>query len=186
MEAKKQFKAQIVANSREASVRYKVAIDEALKEKISELENNNPLKVDIDTLRNLKTAVVISGSHNDKPHLKAFSNSQYHKKSIKSFKLPFGKSDEEDSTAIGNVGIIIVNNMLLTGFDAPIEQVLYLDRVIIAHNLLQAIARVNRPYEDKEGRKKPSGFVPLHAGCAPGGFLLLYRKHRARDSLGSA
>jgi hypothetical protein len=38
------------------------------------------------------------------------------------------------------VGIIIVNNMLLVGFDAPIEQVLYLDRVISNHNLLQAIA----------------------------------------------
>jgi len=34
--------------------------------------------------------------------------------------------------------------MLLTGFDAPVEQVLYLDRKIVAHDLLQAIARVNR------------------------------------------
>ncbi|MGB0903476.1 MAG: type I restriction enzyme subunit R domain-containing protein, partial [Mangrovicoccus sp.] len=37
-----------------------------------------------------------------------------------------------------------VNNMLLTGFDAPVEQVMYLDKVVVAHNLLQAIARVNR------------------------------------------
>lgn len=42
------------------------------------------------------------------------------------------------------MGILIVNNMLLTGFDAPVEQVMYLDKVVIAHNLLQAIARVNR------------------------------------------
>ena len=39
--------------------------------------------------------------------------------------------------------------MLLTGFDAPIEQVMYLDKKLTAHNLLQAIARVNRTYEGK-------------------------------------
>jgi type I restriction enzyme R subunit len=42
--------------------------------------------------------------------------------------------------------------MLLTGIDAPIEQVLYLDRVIVAHNLLQTIARVNRV--GSEGKEK--------------------------------
>ncbi len=154
------FKAQIVANSREAAVRYKVAIDEALKEKIAELEKDNPLQIDIETLKKLETAVVISGSHNDAPHIKAFTNSRYHKKSIKRFKLPFGKADEEDNSVNGNVGIIIVNNMLLTGFDAPIEQVMYLDRVIVAHNLLQAIARVNRI--GPEGKNK--GFVVDYVG----------------------
>lgn len=138
------FKAQIVANSREAAVRYKVAIEEALKQKIAELEINNPMKVNIEMLNQLEVAVVISGSHNDALHIKAFTNGDYHKKSIKRFKLPFGKTDEEDTALNGNVGIIIVNNMLLTGFDAPIEQVMYLDRVIIEHNLLQTIARVNR------------------------------------------
>ncbi|MFN7341850.1 MAG: UvrB domain 3-containing protein, partial [bacterium] len=44
----------------------------------------------------------------------------------------------------GDVGIVIVNNMLLTGFDSPLEQVMYLDKIIVAHGLLQAIARVNR------------------------------------------
>lgn len=39
--------------------------------------------------------------------------------------------------------------MLLTGFDAPIEQTMYLDSPIRDHNLLQAIARTNRPYDDK-------------------------------------
>ena len=154
------FKAQIVANSREASVRYKVAIDEALQEKIAELEKDNPLQIDIETLRKLESTVVISGNHNDAPHIKAFTNGAYHKKSIKRFKLPFGKVDEEDSSINGNVGIIIVNNMLLTGFDAPVEQVLYLDRVIVAHNLLQAIARVNRI--GPEGKNK--GFVVDYVG----------------------
>lgn len=149
------FKAQIVANSREAAVRYKSAIDEALKEKIAELKVHNPLQLDITTLELMESAVVISGNHNDEPHIKAFTNQQYHKKGIKRFKLPFGKEDEEDSTINGNVGIVIVNNMLLTGFDAPIEQVMYLDRVIVAHNLLQTIARVNRI--GPEGKNK--GFV---------------------------
>lgn len=138
------FKAQIVANSRIAAVRYKAAIDAAFKAKIAELEVNNPMLVDINTLKLLETAVVISGSHNDELEIKAYTNGDYHKKSIKRFKLPFDKSDEEDKSLNGNVGIIIVNNMLLTGFDAPIEQVMYLDRVVVAHNLLQTIARVNR------------------------------------------
>ena len=154
------FKAQIVANSREAAVRYKVAIEEALQEKIAELEQNNPMKVNIELLKKIETAVVISGSHNDSVHLKAFSGSAYHNKSIKRFKLPFGKIDDEDKSLNGDVGIIVVNNMLLTGFDAPIEQVLYLDRVIVAHNLLQAIARVNRI--GAEGKDR--GFVVDYVG----------------------
>ena len=154
------FKAQIVANSREAAVRYKIAIEEALKQKIAELEINNPIKVNIEMLKQLEVAVVISSSHNDALHIKAFTNGDYHKKSIKRFKLPFGKTDEKDRALNGNVGIIIVNNMLLTGFDAPIEQVMYLDRVIIEHNLLQTIARVNRI--GPEGKNK--GFIVDYVG----------------------
>lgn len=154
------FKAQIVANSRIAAVRYKAAIDEALKNKLAELMVDNPMLVNLDILKSLETAVVISGSHNDELEIKAFTNSDYHKKSIKRFKLPFGKTDEEDKSLNGNVGIIIVNNMLLTGFDAPIEQVMYLDRVIVAHNLLQSIARVNRV--GPEGKDK--GFVVDYVG----------------------
>lgn len=154
------FKAQIVANSRIAAVRYKAAVDEALKNKIAELLIDNPMLVDIDTLKMLEAAVVISGSHNDPLEIKAYTNSDYHKKSIKRFKLPFGKTDEEDKSLNGNVGIIVVNNMLLTGFDAPIEQVMYLDRVIVAHNLLQSIARVNRV--GPEGKDK--GFVVDYVG----------------------
>ena len=60
----------------------------------------------------------------------------------------------------GEVGILIVNNMLLTGFDAPLEQVMYLDKVVVAHNLLQAIARVNRI----SGEDKNKGFVVDYVG----------------------
>jgi len=55
--------------------------------------------------------------------------------------------------------ILIVTEKLLTGFDAPILYCMYLDKPMRDHTLLQAIARVNRPYEDGTGRKKPSGFV---------------------------
>jgi type I restriction enzyme R subunit len=53
-----------------------------------------------------------------------------------------------------------VNNMLLTGFDAPVEQVMYLDKIIVAHGLLQAIARVNRV----SGPAKDKGFVVDYVG----------------------
>ena len=59
------YKAQVVATSREAAVRYKDCIDAALKDAVAELEKSNPQKLDIERLRNLKTDVVISGRHND-------------------------------------------------------------------------------------------------------------------------
>jgi len=46
--------------------------------------------------------------------------------------------------------LLIVNNMLLTGFDAPVEQVMFLDRGLAGHNLLQAIARTNRPMPEQD------------------------------------
>ncbi len=55
--------------------------------------------------------------------------------------------------------ILIVTEKLLTGFDAPILYCMYLDKPMRDHVLLQAIARVNRPYEDDEGQVKPYGFV---------------------------
>jgi type I restriction enzyme, R subunit len=66
---------------------------------------------------------------------------------------------EEDGIK-GDTGIVIVNNMLLTGFDAPVEQVMYLDKIIVAHGLLQAIARVNRV----AGVAKEKGFVVDYVG----------------------
>jgi type I restriction enzyme R subunit len=153
------FKAQVVAVSRLAAVRYKKALEEALKEKIENLEKNNPDKVDIDTLKKLKVAVVISSSENDDPSIykKEYTDKHEQDKNIKSFKMPFDKVDE--SGISGNVGFIVVNEMLITGFDAPIEQVIYLDNVIRDHNLLQAIARVNRVYKNKS-----CGFVVDYVG----------------------
>jgi type I restriction enzyme R subunit len=56
--------------------------------------------------------------------------------------------------------ILIVTEKLLTGFDAPILYVMYLDKPMRDHTLLQAIARVNRPYENEAAEMlKPHGFV---------------------------
>jgi type I restriction enzyme R subunit len=151
------YKAQVVATSREAAVRYKKHIDDALAAAITDLEQANPRKLDLDRLRELRTDAIISGDHNDLPHLKVYSDPSRHKASIKSFKLAFGNEEEGVN---GNMGILIVNNMLITGFDAPVEQVMYLDKVIVAHNLLQAIARVNRV----GGESKDKGFVVDYVG----------------------
>jgi type I restriction enzyme, R subunit len=55
--------------------------------------------------------------------------------------------------------ILIVTEKLLTGYDAPVLYCMYLDKPMRDHVLLQAIARVNRPYEEPDGRVKPAGFV---------------------------
>jgi type I restriction enzyme, R subunit len=151
------YKAQVVATSREAAVRYKTHIDAALQGAIVELEQTNPVRLNLEQLGKLRTDVIISGGHNDLPHIKEYADESQHKTSIKSFKLPF---DGEDEGTTGELGIVIVNNMLLTGFDAPVEQVMYLDKVTRAHNLLQAIARVNRV----SGATKEKGFIVDYVG----------------------
>lgn len=151
------FKAQIVATSREAAVRYKEYVDAALFDAVAALEKANSRKLDVETLRRLKTDVIISGRNNDELHLKAHTDEAKHKTTIKSFKLPF---NAEEEGVKGEVGILIVNNMLLTGFDAPVEQVMYLDKIIVEHGLLQAIARVNRV----GGAAKEKGFVVDYVG----------------------
>lgn len=60
----------------------------------------------------------------------------------------------EEQAKGNNLKIFIVCNMLLTGFDAPIEQTMYLDSPLRDHNLLQAVARTNRPYDYGEGELK--------------------------------
>ena len=58
------------------------------------------------------------------------------------------KKDKVDAYKEGKTDLIIVYSMLLTGFDAPRLKRLYLGRKIKAHNLLQTLTRVNRPYKD--------------------------------------
>lgn len=141
------FKTQVVTVSRLAAIRYKKALEDALREKIEKLRQDDTIKIDLSLLERLKVAVVISGTPNDPPEYHSYTDPTEHKRVIKSFKLPFDK--EDDSGITGDVGILVVQNMLITGFDAPIEQVMYLDNIITEHNLLQAIARVNRVYKNK-------------------------------------
>ena len=121
------------------------------------LETSNPNGLDLEQLKKLQTDVVISGRHNDLPHLKEYADKTRHERNVKSFKMAFGGEDEG---VIGDMGILVVNNMLITGFDAPVEQVMYLDKVTTGHNLLQAIARVNRVGSDT----KDKGFVVDYVG----------------------
>jgi type I restriction enzyme R subunit len=60
--------------------------------------------------------------------------------------------------------IVIVRDMWLTGFDAPCAHTMYVDKIMKGHNLMQAIARVNRVFEDK-----PNGLVVDFIGIS--GFL---------------
>ncbi len=58
------------------------------------------------------------------------------------------RKGQTDDFKNGKLDILVVFNMLLTGFDAPRLKKLYLGRVIKDHSLLQTLARVNRPYQD--------------------------------------
>lgn len=116
------FKAQVVCISREACVKYYNALNKYMKDYFDEP---------------LEAKVIFSGKLNDPTHLKEhFTTKQEQEDIIKKFKKPI---DEKNKLCF-----IIVKSMLLTGFDAPIEQVMYLDMPLKEHNLLQAIARVNR------------------------------------------
>ena len=84
---------------------------------------------------------VISGSKQDENSWKQWMDKSKQDGYIERFKKPLA----EDGLAI-----LIVKSMLLTGFDAPMEQVLYLDRGMKEHELLQAIARVKRTYTKKD------------------------------------
>jgi type I restriction enzyme R subunit len=117
------FKAMIVTSSRNAAVLYKEALDK---------------------LEAPQSAVIISGDHNDEKRFWDYTDGTKQKKQIEDFKKPLGTGDGQS-----DLSILIVKDMLLTGFDAPIAQVMYLDRKLTDHTLLQAIARVNRTNKNK-------------------------------------
>ncbi len=77
----------------------------------------------------------------------------------KAFRKPIPSGPAAKKEKHQDLRILIVTEKLLTGFDAPILYCMYLDKPMRDHVLLQAIARVNRPYEDDDGRRKPAGFV---------------------------
>jgi len=123
------YKAFLVAVDRVACVQYKKLLDRRLPPDYS--------------------AVVISHAHGDTGDLAAVNLSEEQEQRIRaSFRKPTDLPK-----------ILIVTEKLLTGYDAPVLYCMYLDKPMRDHVLLQAIARVNRPYEDTEGRAKPAGFV---------------------------
>ena len=117
------FKAMIVTSSRNAAILYKEQLDK---------------------LEAPQAAVIISGDHNDEKRFWEYTDGVKQKKQIEDFKKPLGIGDGKS-----DLSILIVKDMLLTGFDAPIAQVMYLDRKLTDHTLLQAIARVNRTNKNK-------------------------------------
>lgn len=158
-----QFKAQLAASDRESCVLYQQYLSEAKAELVKELREKAPIlqsiaDTDLETLdetlrfqafayphlstiERLDFAAIISAdSKTDPSTWKPWTDETNHT----TYKTRFWKPLKEDGMAF-----LIVNNKLLVGFDAPLEQVLYVDRSLKEHDLLQAIARTNRTAEGK-------------------------------------
>ncbi|OFW00901.1 MAG: restriction endonuclease subunit R [Acidobacteria bacterium RIFCSPLOWO2_02_FULL_68_18] len=174
------YKAQVVATSRQACMTYLDKLAQARNELVAELEavsaatlalpDDEVEKLDAKTrvlvrlhkelpkIRAFEIAAVFSGNHNDPESWWDWADKGKQEEFIKRFKRKFATAKTEKTDPLS---IVVVTNMLLTGFDAPVEQVLYLDRKLVAHDLLQAIARVNRT----SGQKK-CGYVVDYIGVA--------------------
>jgi type I restriction enzyme R subunit len=143
------FKAQVVTSSKLAAVRYQKAIEKALQERIAEEEAKS--SVDMELLKQLKfikTAVVVSSDGtNEDPQITRVRKKAREMNAIDNFKKKFDYDDPDKKNT--GIAFMVVCDMLLTGFDAPIEQVMYIDKKMVEHNLLQAIARVNRTASGK-------------------------------------
>ena len=157
------FKAQLVASSRLAAVRYYQAMTEAKNTLVQQLETRaavlDSLDVEalaaldpetqflglaypqLETIRRLDFAPIISADKDDDPQWSQWTSKSNQDAYTERFKKPLA----EDGMAF-----LIVKNMLLTGFDAAVEQVMYLDRGMKDYELLQAIARVNRTHPQKD------------------------------------
>ena len=126
------YKAFLVAVNREACAKYKKALDKLLPPEWS---------VPVYT-ENAADAV-------DRPLVAELQLSPEREEDVR---LLFKKPAEDPK-------ILIVTDKLLTGYDAPLLYCLYLDKPMRDHVLLQAIARVNRPYVDTNGVRKRVGLV---------------------------
>jgi type I restriction enzyme R subunit len=179
------FKAQVVAVSRRAAVRYHdaflkvrdtlVAQVAGLPEGLVGLADDEMGSIPdrtrfliraqrhLDDIRQMEFAVVISGTQNDEVDPTGhWTDGAKVAGRIEAFKRPYPTAENADPQKTSRLGFLIVKSMLLTGFDAPVEQVLYLDRHMKEAELLQAIARVNRP----NGEKKTAGYVVDYYGVA--------------------
>lgn len=114
------FKAMIVATSREAAVTYKVELDKL----------NSPM-----------SKIIMTSNLGEKGSNGSSWDEYYMTPEQREVESERFKDPENP------IQILIVVDMLLVGYDVPILQVLYLDKGLREHSLLQAIARVNRPYD---------------------------------------
>lgn len=126
------YKAFVVAVDREACAKYKQALDKLLPPDWTEAVYTE------------NAADVV-----DRPLVAQLQLSDEREEDVR---LLFKKADKDPK-------ILIVTDKLLTGYDAPLLYCLYLDKPMRDHVLLQAVARVNRPYVDKEGIQKKIGLV---------------------------
>jgi type I restriction enzyme, R subunit len=149
------FKAQLVAVDRKACVIYKDALDAKLKARGFPPEWSD---------------VIISSAQNSEPDIRRFEYDKTKQDDlIDYFKLTPHEWEEWNREHFGGdqtrwkppLKILIVCDRLLTGFDVPVEQVMYLDKPLRDHNLLQAIARTNRPLPSM---KKSTGVVVDYFG----------------------
>lgn len=179
------FKAQVVAVSRRAAVRYYEELLKARDELVEAIERRFPYtehfteddlqamddesaflaraQMLLPAIRILELAPIISPGHNDPGEWKEWTLRAKIDDRIERFRQPFPPDPHRyDETKYSPLAFLIVKSMLLTGFDAPVEQVMYLDRHIKEAELLQAIARVNRT----AGDKKQAGIVVDYYGVA--------------------
>ncbi|MEI6092776.1 MAG: HsdR family type I site-specific deoxyribonuclease [bacterium] len=150
------FKAQVVCHSKDSAIKYNKCIKKSLDEYIGKLKEQNNHEL-LKNVQFLKAAVVISSDGtNEKAEITMARKLAKENNVIENFKKKFDYNRTETG-----ITFLIVCDMLLTGFDAPIEQVMYLDKKISEHNLLQAIARVNRVFGGKT-----KGYIIDYVGLA--------------------
>ncbi len=155
------FKAQVVCHSKLACIRYQHGIDAALAERIEqEQSKGSPDAELLKRLRFLRTAVVVSSDGtNEAAYITHARKQAARMNAVDNFCRNFDLDDPDKEYS--GIAFLIVCDMLLTGFDAPIEQVMYIDKKLREHILLQAIARTNRV---KKGKQR--GYIVDYIGLA--------------------
>ncbi|PKN68517.1 MAG: type I restriction endonuclease subunit R [Deltaproteobacteria bacterium HGW-Deltaproteobacteria-12] len=159
------LKAQVVGTSIIAACRYKYELDEAIKTRIAKeqaMTDNERDEELIKQMQFLKVCAVVTMMENNEPGYISLARRQASEiNAVESFKKDFNYEKPETGVAI-----LCVCDRLLTGFDAPVEQVMYLDKNLREHDLMQAIARVNRTKVMKSGYVKEHGIVVDYFGVA--------------------
>jgi type I restriction enzyme, R subunit len=177
------FKAQVVAHSRGVAVAYRQAFLDARNDLVVEAERTSDTllerpaevltgrqaiqvaaKQNLALLKAIDFVPVISAASNEEAAWDQWTADKAQDRAVENFLKPFPDPESLPGAAgegTKPVAVLIVRTMLLTGFDAPIEQVMYLDRRMKEAELLQAVARVNRTAQGKT-----AGYVVDYAGIS--------------------